>query len=71
MLNKYGKWFADWRDETGRRKRKAFPTKRQAAHYAEKMRKQKARGKGQRKEPRPGSLKPGRRPQRKEACTAA
>ena len=37
MLNKYGKWYADWRDENGKRHAKAFPTKKAAARYSEKM----------------------------------
>ena len=33
MLQKYGKWFADWRDAEGRRHRKAFPTRRAAERH--------------------------------------
>jgi hypothetical protein len=30
MLKKYGKFYADWTDELGKRKRKAFTTKEAA-----------------------------------------
>jgi len=37
MLRKYGKFYADWKDDKGRRRRKAFPTKFGAARYQAKM----------------------------------
>jgi len=33
MLKKYGRFYADWEDETGRRLRKSFPTKRAALNH--------------------------------------
>jgi hypothetical protein len=33
MLKKHGKYFADWRDASGKRHRKAFPSKRAALSY--------------------------------------
>jgi hypothetical protein len=37
MLHKNDKWFADWRDASGKRKRKAFPTRRAALAYQTKQ----------------------------------
>jgi hypothetical protein len=37
MYFEHGKWFADWRDATGRRLRKAFKTKKAAKRYQVKM----------------------------------
>jgi hypothetical protein len=39
---KSGKFYADWRDEKGRRRMKAFPTKRAASRHTAKMRAQTA-----------------------------
>ncbi len=64
MRKKYGKWYADWRDETGVRHAKAFPTKKAAQRHTDKMRAQVAA----KKSPRPAaSQKPstaGRKPRR-------
>ena len=38
MLQRYGSYFADWRDATGKRHRKAFPTLAEAVEYTEQMR---------------------------------
>lgn len=38
MLQKSGSYFADWRDATGKRHRKAFPTLHEAVSYTEQMR---------------------------------
>jgi hypothetical protein len=38
MLKKHGKFLADWRNEFGKRLRKAFPTKKGAAAHQVKMR---------------------------------
>jgi hypothetical protein len=37
MIEKLGKFYADWRDATGTRKRKAFRTKHAAKIYQAKM----------------------------------
>ena len=38
MQRKYGKFYADWQDERGTRKRKAFPTKKGALRFQQKQR---------------------------------
>ena len=38
MLKKYGKFYADWHDEHGKRHRKAFPTRKAALHFQTKQR---------------------------------
>lgn len=38
MQHKYGKWYADWDDEHGKRHRKALPTKKAARQFQAKMR---------------------------------
>ncbi len=40
MQKKYGKFYADWRDEHGRRQRKSFPTKKRALQHQNKMQRQ-------------------------------
>lgn len=40
MIQRYDKWTADWRDETGRRKRKAFCTMAEALLWKEAQRRQ-------------------------------
>lgn len=45
MLHKYGKFYADWKDHHGQRRRKAFATKRQATTHQNAMRQQTARKK--------------------------
>ena len=35
MFEKNGKYYADWRDRTGRRKRKSFTSQRAALRYEE------------------------------------
>jgi hypothetical protein len=37
MQKKLGKWYADWRDEKGRRHRKAFPSRGGALRHQHKM----------------------------------
>jgi hypothetical protein len=37
MQKKSGKWLADWRDEHGKRHRKAFKTKAHAAAFQKKQ----------------------------------
>ncbi|MBI1750165.1 MAG: hypothetical protein HY234_15650 [Acidobacteria bacterium] len=37
MLKKHGKYFADWRDERGRRHRKSFATAHEAKKYQTKQ----------------------------------
>ena len=38
MLHKRGRWYADWKMTQGQRKRKSFPTKKQAERHQEKER---------------------------------
>jgi len=40
MRKKYGKWYADWRDEHGQRKMKSFPSKSAALRHQSKMRRE-------------------------------
>ena len=56
MLQKNGSYFADWRDTTGKRHRKAFPTLSQAVEYSEQMRAA---------NPQPDPPHPSRQPSRK------
>lgn len=42
MQHKSNKWYADWRDEHGRRHRKAFATRRAALQHQTKMQRQAA-----------------------------
>ncbi len=63
MKHKHGKWFADWRDAHGVRKAKAFPTKKAARLYSQRMRKEAQAGKARRarrsaKSPAPGKKSP-------------
>ncbi len=37
MKHKYGKWYADWRDEHGKRKAKAFKSKKAAQKFSHRM----------------------------------
>jgi hypothetical protein len=61
MRKKYSSWYADWRDEHGQRKRKAFPTKNQAQAFQEKMQAQAARKKIRASAPSQTSARPGPR----------
>ena len=38
MRKRYRLWMADWRDEHGHRRRKGFPTRKEALAYQEKTR---------------------------------
>jgi len=38
MLKKYGRYYADWLDASGARKRQSFPTKKRALAHQSKMR---------------------------------
>jgi hypothetical protein len=64
MRKKYGKFYADWTDETGHRKMKAFPTKKAALRFTAKMRGQvtakKARASGPSATSAPRSPRPSR-----------
>jgi hypothetical protein len=57
MLHKYGKWYADWRDASGKRQRKAFPSKQKAVNF---QRKQAATARATKKAPRPPTLEKSR-----------
>ncbi|MBZ5540940.1 MAG: hypothetical protein LAN61_10530 [Acidobacteriia bacterium] len=47
MRKKYGKFYADWRDEHGQRHMKACPSKKAAAQLSTKMRREAAAKKDQ------------------------
>lgn len=61
MRHKHGKWYADWRDEHGRRRMKAFPTKKQAQQYTAKMRRLVAEKKARASAPSPTGARLGPR----------
>jgi len=67
MLKKYGKFYADWDDARGRRRRKAFTTKKAALRFQTKQRNESAAKKAQGKGPRAKSSKPS--PKRHRANT--
>jgi hypothetical protein len=60
MLRKSGSYFADWRDATGQRHRKAFSTLQEAVDYTEKMRAGTRPESPNSRPPRPHSRKPQR-----------
>ena len=60
MLHKSGSYFADWRDATGKRHRKAFPTLAEAVEYTEQMRAAAHPASPNFNPPRPHSRKPRR-----------
>jgi hypothetical protein len=49
MLRKNGRWYADWRDENGKRHRKSFATRQAAKAHAKAMRKAVQQKKAQRR----------------------
>jgi hypothetical protein len=62
MIRKHGKWFADWKDENGKRKRKALKTKHAALTYQTQQRNKAAAKKDPPTErPSRPSSKPGRK----------
>lgn len=60
MLHKSGSYFADWRDATGKRHRKAFPTLAEAIEHTERMRSAAHPESPNSHPPRPHSRKPRR-----------
>jgi hypothetical protein len=50
-FQKKGSWYADWRDESGTRKRKKFSTRLAAQKYESRMKHQVKRKKSQRETP--------------------
>lgn len=60
MLHKSGSYFADWRDATGKRHRKAFPTLAEAIAHTEQMRAANHPTSPNSQPPRPHSRKPRR-----------
>jgi hypothetical protein len=60
MLKRYGSYFADWRDATGKRHRKAFATLQEAVDYTEQMRAVARPESPNSHPPRPHSRKPRR-----------
>lgn len=67
MLKKYGKFYADWDDEHGKRHRKALPSRRAALKFQTKMRNAVAA----KKAPLTRSSRPSSKPGRKHGRTAA
>jgi len=65
MRTKFGSFYADWRDQHGRRHMKAFPTKKQARAYAAKQRKLVAAKKAPASRPSKASSRPGRKATRR------
>ncbi len=61
MRKKYRKFYADWRDEKGRRRMKAFPTKGGALRHQNAMRAQVAGKKARASAPSRTSRLPGQR----------
>ncbi len=62
LLEKYGKFYADWEDQFGKRKRKAFDSKSQALSFQTRQRKQAAAKKAQASPRSRSSRKAGARP---------
>jgi len=71
MQKRFGKFLADWRNEKGRRLRKAFPTKKAALAHASKMQRQTAAKKAHGSGPRAMSSKPTRKPSRRSTTAAS
>ncbi len=61
MRKKYGRFYADWRDQHGKRKMKSFPTKNGALRHQNKMRAAAAAKKARASAASPKSAKPGPR----------
>jgi hypothetical protein len=70
MRKKYGKYYADWRDQHGKRHMKAFPTAKAAKRYAEKQRKDTAAKKHRAERPSRKSSTRGRKATRKRTHAA-
>jgi hypothetical protein len=70
MRKKYGKFYADWRDEHGTRKMKAFPTAPLANKHTRKMKRAAAAKKVQPSERSARISGPGRKRTRAAATTA-
>jgi hypothetical protein len=60
MIQKHGKWFADWFDAQGHRRRKAFATKKKALAHQKKQRLQSQQHATRPTRPRTQSPKPTR-----------
>jgi hypothetical protein len=71
MLKKYGRWYADWIDEHGNRKRKSFATRKAALKYQTSQRNAVAAKKAQAPALSRRSARRGRRPAAKAARAAA
>ena len=69
MRKKYGKFYADWRDEHGVRHMKAFARKDHAERYTRKMRRAITAKKAQPSEPSARISEPGRKHTRAAATT--
>jgi hypothetical protein len=68
MRTKFGSYYADWRDERGRRHMKAFKSKRAAAKYTAKMQAQAAAKKARASARSAQSRRRGPRPGRPESA---
>jgi hypothetical protein len=64
MRKRYGKFYADWIDETGHRRMKACPTKKAALRLTARMRKQVAAKKARASGPSATSARRSPRPSR-------
>ena len=71
MRKRYGKFYADWIDETGHRRMKALDTKKGAQAYTRKMRLLAAAKKAQASAPSAKSARRGPRPSRAKTRTHA
>lgn len=65
MKSKYGKWYADWIDETGHRRAKALPTKKAALKHQQRMRNEVAAKKAHASDRSGTSARHGQKPSRK------
>lgn len=61
MLKKYGRFYADWEDAHGKRRRKSFPNKKQALKHQARMREESALKKARASGPSRKSVTPGPR----------
>ncbi len=70
MRKKYGKFYADWRDQHGHRRMKAFPTKPAALKHQDKQRRAIARKKARASAPSQTSARRGSKANQQKPMTA-